>query len=751
MNVRLATIVVFIFCVLSIHARGALADYFAITVIDEQTGRGVPLVELEAVNHAIWWTDSNGIVAFDEPGLMNEGEVYFHVRSHGYEYPKDMFGFRGVKLKPARGGKAIIKIKRLNIAERLYRITGEGIYRDSILVGHPAPTQRPLLNGQVLGQDTVIATPYREKIYWFWGDTDRASYPLGNFGASGATSELPGHGGLNPVDGVDLTYFVDTAGFSKPMCPLPGSGLRWIEGLLTVPDDKGVDRLVARVANVRDLGHVNDWHLMLFDDQKEVFESVQRWDIHEGHDSAHPFRARVDDVEYYYLYPNWRVKADLKSLYDLKNYEALTCVAGEGKLRGKETELDRDAAGRPRYSWKPGADRLSAGQVRELVSAGKLKPEESWINLHDFATGEAIEAGRGSVCWNEFRRRWAMIVSAQAGEIWFAEGDTPVGPWAYARRVLAHDEYNFYNPTQHPFFDQDGGRLIYFEGTYTASFSGAKEKTPRYDYNQIMYRLALDDPRLGLPAPVYRVRNTDGKARYLMREGVDAERAWRSIQDVAFFAVPPKHRRGGLTPIFVTYRDNNAMLQAGPSNRTGEGLDPVFFALPTTNSASPQTISGPWQCKVRTADGNEFEFALELTQHEATVEAVSQASGISGEGSFQRGQLLLRLTRDNHAYSFNATLHERKLTGEWRQSDGELRGTWSADWIDPMPSEDTSRAVVALYEYQRADGERVYSTAPNLDDTELKRAAEPLCRVWKNPMAVLVLDIQARPSPPGKR
>jgi hypothetical protein len=187
MNVRLATIAILTFCVLSTHSRGTPGDYFAITVIDEQTGRGVPLVELETVNHMRWWTDSNGIVAFNEPGLMNE-EVYFHIRSHGYEYPKDMFGFRGLKLKPARGGKTTLKVKRLNIAERLYRITGEGIYRDSILVGHPAPTQRPLLNGQVMGQDTVIATPYREKIYWFWGDTERASYPLGNFGASGATS-----------------------------------------------------------------------------------------------------------------------------------------------------------------------------------------------------------------------------------------------------------------------------------------------------------------------------------------------------------------------------------------------------------------------------------------------------------------------------------------------------------------------------------------------------------------------------------
>ena len=37
---------------------------------------------------------------------------------------------------------------------------------------------------------------------------------------------------------------------------------------------------------------------------------------------------------------------------------------------------------------------------------------------------------------------------------------------------------------------------IFFEGTYTTSFSGNPTPTPRYDYNQIMYRLELDDPRL---------------------------------------------------------------------------------------------------------------------------------------------------------------------------------------------------------------------------------------------------------------
>ena len=54
-------------------------------------------------------------------------------------------------------------------------------------------------------------------------------------------------------------------------------------------------------------------------------------------------------------------------------------------------------------------------------------------------------------------------------------------------------------PTQHPFFDQDGGRVIYFEGTYTNTFSGNPMPTPRYEYNQIMYRLDLSDPRLKMP------------------------------------------------------------------------------------------------------------------------------------------------------------------------------------------------------------------------------------------------------------
>ena len=89
------------------------------------------------------------------------------------------------------------------------------------------------------------------------------------------------------------------------------------------------------------------------------------------------------------------------------------------------------------------------------------------------------------------------------GEIWYAEADTPLGPWVYARKVVTHDKYSFYNPKQHPMFDKDGGRIIFFEGTYTTTFSGNPDPTPRYDYNQVMYQLDLSDPRLALPVAIY--------------------------------------------------------------------------------------------------------------------------------------------------------------------------------------------------------------------------------------------------------
>jgi hypothetical protein len=54
-------------------------------------------------------------------------------------------------------------------------------------------------------------------------------------------------------------------------------------------------------------------------------------------------------------------------------------------------------------------------------------------------------------------------------------------------------------------------------------------------------------------------------------------------------------------------------------------------------------------------------------------------------------------------------------------------------------------SVVPLYEYRHFEsGARVYSTRPDLENKTIKRATQPVCRVWRNPMSSLILDNRTR-------
>jgi hypothetical protein len=492
-------------CALPPDARPADQQYFTIEVIDEQTGRGVPLVELTTTNHVRHYTDSAGIIAFPEPGLMNT-KVFFHVASHGYEFPKDGFGYRGVALDVKPGGRAQIKIKRINIAERLYRITGQGIYRDSVLVGRRPPIDQPLLNAQVMGQDSVFAIVYRDKIYWFWGDTARVAYPLGLFAVAGATSQLPGNGGLAASAGVNLEYFTGEDGFARKMAPLFDQPYPiWIDGLITLPDDSGRVRMVAHWSQMKSLGERIARGLVVFNDDTQTFEMLKQFALNIPIGPAgHATRVTVDGVDYFYFaspYPSIRVRADWQSVQDPATYESLTPLRAGTRYEQGSTQLDRDSHGSLVYTWKRNTPPLSVEQERELIEAGLMREEESPFRIRDVASNQPVHVHGSTVHWNPFRKRWIMVFAqfrgtSNLGEIWYSEAERPEGPWTGAIKILTHDKMDFYNPAHHPFFDEDGGRYIYFEGTYTNTFSGNPAPTPRYEYNQIMYRLDLADPRL---------------------------------------------------------------------------------------------------------------------------------------------------------------------------------------------------------------------------------------------------------------
>jgi hypothetical protein len=483
------------------------SSWFGIRVVDEATGRGVPLIELETVHRVQYFTDSAGWAAVCEPGLMGQ-EVFFHVRGHGYEVPKDGFGFRGVRLRLAPGGRAEVRVKRTNIAERLCRLTGEGIYRDSVLLGQPTPLKEPTLSGLVLGQDSAHAVPYKGRMFWLWGDTNQAAYPLGNFRTTCAWASYP-KGRTTAEMGLDYQYFTRPGGFAREMVPSDKPGPIWLDGLVVLPDESGQERLLAHFSRMKDLGTILEQGYVRWDDAREVFTLIrevpvaEKWRFLQGH----PIRFMDGGVEYLaggFSLPLVRVRAAWKSVLDPAAYEIFTCLAPGGPTNPKDAgraRILRDGARRAAYTWRKEGTPINSEMEHALVKAGKLKPNETRYLPRD-AAGQDIILHGGSVTWNPWRKKWIFIATRNfgkaslLGEIYYGEADHPTGPWRKTVQIMTHDRYTFYNPVHHPFLDTDGGRIIYLEGTYTESFSGNERPTPRYDYNQMLYRLDLSDPRL---------------------------------------------------------------------------------------------------------------------------------------------------------------------------------------------------------------------------------------------------------------
>jgi hypothetical protein len=478
--------------------KAAHTEVFKFQVVDSATGRGVPLVQLAPAGGSSLYTDSSGIIAIDDPSLLNH-TLSANVTSYGYA------NWTGT-INPLAGGMQQISLQRFNKAERLYRITGPLIYGDSVKAGVSAPIANPLHNANVKGQDSVQTAIYKGQIYWFWGDT-LYEQGFGNFRTSGARSALPGQGGLDPSLGVNLNYFVDSAGSAKQMMPLTDPGPVWLDGVFTVNDDAGNQRLLAHYSRMNsDPAHVFEvleQGLALFNDTSQTFQRFITYPLDAPVvPRGHAFNETVDGQNYIYFgenYPDVRVKATLSDVMDLSKWQAFSPLASNTRFDSANPPLEKDASGNIVFGWKSNTDPLNSDMVNDLVQHGNMDRDDSPFQLKDHDTGRAIMLHRGSVQWNEYRHNWTLIGnesfgSSFLGEVWFSEAPTPEGPWSDAVKIATHDsssgDYDFYNPVAHPFFDQDGGRYIYFEGTYSNTFLNTPA-TPVYDYNQMMYRLDL--------------------------------------------------------------------------------------------------------------------------------------------------------------------------------------------------------------------------------------------------------------------
>ena len=424
------------------------SDYFAIQVVDDQTGRGVPLIELRTVNDIRLQTDSAGWIAFYEPGLMNR-ETFFYVEGPGYEYPKDGFGFRGIKLVTTVGKSATVRVKRTNIAERLYRITGQGVYRDSELLGQHTPLKSR--EAVVLGQDSVQMVPYRGKLVWLWGDTNLVNYPLGNFQTTAATTPLPG-AEFDPRVAIPLHYFMDekVTGRVRKMMPVKEPGPVWLFGLLTIKDEQGEETLLAHYTRRKSLAEQAEHGLARFNDKAGIFERVQTLDPKNTWQFPRHNAVRVTDKEgdyYYFAFPycTTRVRATWKDVCDPQKYEAFVFDEKQGT-----------------YTWRHDKDPTIPSDEQRLMKSGKMSKAAARYDLRD-TTGKPVMLHRASIEWNTYRHKWILIGNeqgsrespSQLGEVWYAEADHVTGPWHKAVKVASHPKYSFYNPRHHAVLDQE--------------------------------------------------------------------------------------------------------------------------------------------------------------------------------------------------------------------------------------------------------------------------------------------------------
>lgn len=427
-----------------------------VEVVDRENGWPVPMIELRTTGDVAVVTDNAGVAAIDQPELLDR-LVWFRVSGQGYDVRADGFGSRGVRLTPRAGESLRVEVDRRIIAKRLGRLTGGGLFAESQKLGERTDWQE----SGVFGCDSVQVANHRGRRFWLWGDTDLPSYPLGVFDSTSATTALEPLTKFEPPIALPYDYFRNDKGAPRGVAKMPGRGPTWLGAYVSLPARDGAARLVATYTKITPPLEAYECGLCVWNDEQQQFELLRKlWEK-----SADPTAKRP-------LMPSghpalWRDDAGRQWLLFGNPFPTMRCPA--------TFEAWQDPA-----QWEA------------------IEPQKSLRS----ADGEEVVPHSGSIAWNEYRGRWVTVFEqlfgkpSAFGELWYAEAPTPTGPWGTAVKVLSHDNYTFYNPRLHADLTDPKSPVLLFEGTYTNAFADNPPPTPRYDYNQMLYRLDLDDPKL---------------------------------------------------------------------------------------------------------------------------------------------------------------------------------------------------------------------------------------------------------------
>jgi hypothetical protein len=616
---------------LVLHGVPQADEYASIRVVDAETGRGVPLVLIrisEESPQQTYVTDSNGFVAFYDPILMDSGPplsgtcVGLGFESYGYE-PEDPSpaphpNCTATPDEPyflTPGASIVIEASRVAIAERLYRMTGAGIYRDSWLLGVPQcddpgagepciPLEKPLNNALVFGQDATHTAKYGGKLFWRWGDTEFPDYA--QMRPHGGLSDLPtgtscdaAQGAGNSCWGFDVDYF-KSGGRATKITPPPPPIARWnwnplndykVHGLFTIgdaPDESLFAYFVEKSYEGPAGTRKKALGISKFNEASGKF--LEASDFCEGHRPegedycwlvprtgglrglGEPEKIWHHDGEYVYFSNDGgtlRVRATEEAILVPEEYESFTPFTAEGVLNREDENSPLQ------YTWVPNAKALTQDSLevieepseRLLGDIGDPDPTivpEFFYPHPIVGFWGVLEPKWYSIRWNPYRKRFIGILddtkedfNGRLGTVWYLEGDTPMGPWAYGRIVANQSPTSFlgaphpspvgsappygtslYQPRHHSVLDPPDGTSIYFDGTYSTQFTVTASNAipaPYYNYNTIMYRLDLRDERLRLPVPIYDLASVGRPGDFVDKLGLRHEPE-RTDAPAAFFA-----------------------------------------------------------------------------------------------------------------------------------------------------------------------------------------------------------------------
>ncbi|MBN2216205.1 MAG: hypothetical protein JW719_02390 [Pirellulales bacterium] len=446
----------FVLATLLSNAASWAAEPCRIEVVEKGTGWPVPLVELRTLDHVRLVTDNAGVIALDLPEVMGR-ETWFTVLGEGYEVPKDGFGYRGVRLTPKPGKTLRVELARTIVARRLGRLTGAGVFAESQKLGDDLSWRE----SGVVGCDSVQLAAHGGRLFWLWGDTALFHYPLGVFHGTSATTPRRWIDSPEPPIRLKFDYFTDAKGIPRGVAPMAGSGPTWVTGYVSLPDAQGVARLVGSYSKIQAPMEAYQWGLCAWNDQTDRFERLRVVWTKTDESPKPPPLPQGHPVF-------WNDARGKRWVLFGNPLPTLRCPA--------TFEAWRDAS-----TWET------------------LKPQET---LRAAGDGRTVKPHSGSIAWHPWRKRWVTVFMewfgkpAPFGEVWYAEADSPTGPWGPAVKILSHEKYTFYNPRLHDELFTADSPILLFEGTYSKQFSAQPTPTPRYDYNQILYRLDLDDPAL---------------------------------------------------------------------------------------------------------------------------------------------------------------------------------------------------------------------------------------------------------------